>query len=236
MIKIVILDDEKSARNRLRNVINTSLMEMDVDYQILEFSNSLDLYKQDMNTIDILFLDIEMNGENGVDISKQMKAQNLSPIVVFVTSYDQYIRNAFGLNVHAYVMKDEIDKVIPRTLRSILADMDKKSYIVVNSEIGAETIKFNQILYFTIEDRKIHIQTLGDKLRIYGTTLKGLSTELNASFLFPNSKYIVNGMHIKSIENGTIILENDECIFISRGKVKRFHEAYKTFLISEANK
>lgn len=233
MLRIAIVDDESEARRRLRNIVNITMINHKVDYKVEEFQSGSELFKEDIDTFDIIFLDIEMNDENGIEVSKELKKKEFSSIIIFVTSFDAYVRNAFGLNVYAYIMKDEIDVVVPRTLISLLKDMDKKTYIVLHGDQGPLTMKFVDILYFIIEERKIYIHTYNDKIRVYGTSLKKLSVNLNESFLYPNSKYILNASHIKSIENGAIILDNDECIFISKGKFKRFNEEYKNFLIKE---
>lgn len=233
MLKIAIVDDEQEARIRLRTVLNKIMINHQVDYQIYEFQGGVELLNEDLNEIDIVFLDIEMKNENGIEISKKMREIESKPVIIFVTSYDGYIRNAFGLNIYAYIMKDEIDTVVPRTLLSLLKEMNKKEYIVLHSDMGPLTIRYQDIMYVTIDDRKLYVKTREENIRIYGTSLKKLHADLNESFLYPNSKYIVNGRHIQSIENGAVIMEDNECIFISKGKFKKFNEEYKTFLMKE---
>lgn len=233
MLKIVIVDDEREARERLRSVINQTMFHHKVDYQISEFACGNDLFRTDSSEIDIIFLDIEMQQENGIHISKQLQEQEKKPIIIFVTSYDGYLKHAFGLNVYAYIMKDEINEVVPRTLRSVLKELDKKTYLLLDSDQGPITMKYQDILYIWIDDRKLYVQTNKEHIRVYGTSLKKISIALNSTFLYPNSKYIINGRHIQSIENGAVILDNNACVFISKGKFKKFNEAYKAFLMNE---
>lgn len=236
MLKIAIVDDEQEARDRLRKVLNQTMINHQVDYQIYEFQGGSELLDEDVNEIDIVFLDIEMKDENGVEVSKKMREMESKPVIIFVTSYDGYIRNAFGLNIYAYIMKDEIDAVVPRTLLSLLKEMNMKEYLVLHSDMGPLTIRYQDILFFTIDERKLYVKTRNENIRIYGTSLKKLHANLNDNFLCPNSKYIVNGSHIQSIENGAVIMEDKECIFISKGKFKRFNEEYKTFLMKEVSR
>lgn len=233
MFHIAIIDDELYARNRLLDIIEKELFHSNLDYRISQFINATDFFNSKNIEYDVVFLDIELGEDNGLMISKVMYEREMKPIVIFVTAYEGYIKNAFGLNVYGYIMKDEVEERIPEILKKILQDLNRKSYIILKNDMGPTTYRYSEIVYFMIEDRNCYVQTIKEKVRIHASTLKGIKAELNDQFLQPNAKYIVNAKHIKSIENGAIILDNDECIFISRGKVRKFNEQYKDFLMNE---
>lgn len=233
MFRIVMIDDSENARIILSNLIDKILINSKIEYKIYQYESAKQCFANHKDDFDLLFLDIEMGEESGIDISKQMYEKGMKPIIVFVTSYDGYIKDAFGLNVYGYVMKEEIEEKIPVIMNKILSDLDKKSYIILNTEYGPTTLRYSDILYFMIENRKCYVKTNSDMIRFYATTLKEIKNELSEQFLYPNAKYILNALHIKSIENGAVIMSNDECIFISRGKFKIFNNEYKNFLINE---
>lgn len=233
MFNIGIIDDEKHARDILTELINKILIEMTIDYRIYKYEKAEDFFCDKRIDFDLIFLDIEIGESNGIDISKRMYEQNMKSIIVFVTSYEGYVRDAFGLNVYGYVMKDEIEQKIPGIITKIITDLEKKSYIIVNTEYGPTTVKYSDIEYFMIEDRKFYLKTKKEMIRFFATTLKGVKEELNNQFLQPNSKYIINAEHIKAIENSAVVMDNDDCIFISRGKTKQFIEMYKDYLMGD---
>lgn len=233
MFNIAIVDDEVYVIDKLSIILDKVLFNFDIDYRVTKFTKPSDFFKYRKNEFDLLFLDIEMGEENGVTISKTMYEQGLKPIIVFVTSYEGYIKDAFGLNVYGYIMKEEIEERIPKIMHQILKDLNKKSYIILNNNMGPVTYRYSDILYFMIENRKLYVRTRSNLTRFYATTLKGIKNSLNNQFLQPNSKYIVNAQHIKSIENGEVIMSNEDHIFISRGKYRLFNEIYKDYLINE---
>lgn len=233
MFQIAIIDDEPIARKRLLNIVNKTLVLHKIEYRIDQYGGPKEFLKAGKD-YQLIFLDIEMKDENGVELSKHLYKLKKEAVIVFVTSYEGYIRDAFGLNIYSYVMKEEVEEKIPEILLRILDEQDQKAYIIVNTELGPLTYKYQDVLYFMIDQRKCYVYTKTQSIRVYETTLKGLKNKLNNKFLQPNAKYLIHGKHIESIENGVITLSNSECIFISRGKVKKFMEEYKEYLIREA--
>lgn len=233
MFRIVIIDDSENARIIISSLINKFLINSKIEYKLYQYERAKQCFENHEGDFDLLFLDIEMGSENGVKISKQMYEKGMKPIVVFVTSYDGYIKDAFGLNVFGYIMKEEIEEKIPYTLNKILTNFRKKSYVILNTEYGTTTLRYSDIFYFMIENRKCYVKTNTNTIRVFATTLKGIKGDLGEQFIQPNVKYILNAIHIESIENGVVIMRNDDCIFISRGKFKKFNDMYKDFLINE---
>lgn len=232
MFFIAVIDDEQYSRVRLINLINKTLISHNIEYRIDEYKGAKE-FLDAQKDYQLILLDIEMGEENGVELSRKLYKLNSEAIIVFVTSYDGYIKNAFGLNVYSYVMKEEAEERLPEVLINIVEEQNKETYMIVNTDLGPATYKYSDIVYFMIEQRKCYIQTITKRERIHFSTIKGIKERLNDSFLQPNAKYLINGKHIDSIENGVIVLSNSECVFISRGKVRSFLDKYKDYLIRE---
>lgn len=104
MLKVLIADDERIARN----IITLLLAEQpDID-SIEEAKDGIQvLEKVKLNRPDILFLDIQMPGFSGIEL-----AEKLDPkiVIVFVTAYDEYAISAFKLNATDYLLKPYVDE------------------------------------------------------------------------------------------------------------------------------
>ncbi len=235
MFHIAIVDDEKYTCDRLSSIIHKTLFNSTLDYRISMFMSVKDFLENKDDEFELVFLDIIIGEENGVAVSKAMYERGLKSIVVFVTSFDDYMRDAFGLNVYGYVMKEEADEQIPKIIHRVLNDVNKKCYILLKGDMGSITYCYKDIMYFMIENRKCYIQTMKEQSRVYTTTLKGIKLNLNDQFLQPNAKYIVNAQYIKLIKKGSIVMNNGKCIYISRGKYKNFIGQYKKFLMMESD-
>lgn len=234
MFQIAVVDDEDIIREMIIKIINTELINAEIEYKIASISNTADFFKYDI-PYDIAFLDIEIGSDNGIKLSKMIYEKNQKCIVVFITSYEHYMKNSFGLNVFSYLTKDECAYRLPMVLKSILTTLLEKSFFNFKTEEGLMTYKAEEIFYFFIENRRVYMKTKKE-VQVYFTSLKKLIIELNDDFSFIGSKYIVNMNKIKNLTNGIVELENKECIFIPKGKVKRFSEKYKKFLMRKVKK
>ena len=90
MLKVLIVDDEMFARDELKYLLEQTeeVVAVDEAEHIEEAFDKMADHKPD-----ILFLDIDLSGENGFDIAKRLKKMSAPPAVVFATAYDVVIRH-----------------------------------------------------------------------------------------------------------------------------------------------
>ena len=110
----IIVDDEYPAREELKYFIN----KYSDDIKIAgEFDNSVDTLKyMEDNNPNIVFLDINMSGMNGIDLAKVINKFNDKPIIIFTTAYGEYAPKAFEVKAFDYIMKPFSDKRIKDVL------------------------------------------------------------------------------------------------------------------------
>lgn len=101
-MKYIVLDDEPLAANYLADLVreNDPKAEVTVETNPLK---GLDLAKRE--EFHVYFIDIQMPGLNGVDFAKELKKIYPRSNFIFVTGYDDYMRNAFDLDASDYIMK-----------------------------------------------------------------------------------------------------------------------------------
>ncbi|MFW5687055.1 MAG: LytR/AlgR family response regulator transcription factor, partial [Halanaerobium sp.] len=113
MIKTMIVEDEKLARDELKFMI-----EEDSDFEVLyEVSNgkkALEILKK--NEIELLFLDIQIPDKNGIEIARILKQQQNTPYIIFTTAYDEYAVEAFRLSAIDYLLKPISDQRLEESL------------------------------------------------------------------------------------------------------------------------
>src|SRR5262245_38560091 len=121
MIRILIADDESPARDKLQRWLG-ELSDVDVVARAedgLQAAASIDQLRPD-----VVFLDIQMPGLNGLEVAAQLE-QETAPLIVFVTAYDEHAVKAFELNAIDYLLKpydkDRLLKTLSR-IRSRPAD------------------------------------------------------------------------------------------------------------------
>src|ERR1700733_12801647 len=129
MIRAIIIDDERLARNELRKLL-ADFPEIEV---VAEGANANEgLEKIETINPDLVFLDIQMPGKTGFDMLSEL---DRAPHVIFTTAYDEYALKAFEVNALDYLMKP----VEPKRLADALQKLHQ-----AEERDGGSSIAFNR--------------------------------------------------------------------------------------------
>ncbi|HZK64573.1 MAG TPA: response regulator [Puia sp.] len=242
MIRAVIIDDERLARNELKKL----LLEFPEIEVIAEAANANEgIEKIDSLNPDLIFLDIQMPGKTGFDMLAELEK---APDVIFTTAYDDYALKAFEVNALDYLLKP----VEPRRLADALQKLhleenrDREGVsdeeIAINKSLLHETdqvfVKDGERCWFVkLADIRL-FESVGNYAKIYFgphkplilKSLNALEERLDEKVFFrANRKHIVNLRLIEKIEpyfNGGLLLElkGGEKIEVSRRQTVKFKE------------
>ena len=108
MLRIGICDDSAKARLSLHAMLERLLEKRAVESQIYEFSSGeglLGWIEKHTGEVDLVFLDIEMGGMNGMEAAKALRAQSDTLQLVFVTGYTDFVFDGYSVGALGYVMK-----------------------------------------------------------------------------------------------------------------------------------
>lgn len=210
MINALIVDDNKIARETLRQ-----LAKKVKDLVVLEeCATAMETYNFLLELpVNLIFLDIEMEGMNGLELTKNLGKKK--PVIIFISSKREYAVEAFELNVADYIIK-------PVTLSRFLQAVDRARDLIQGkpNEFELENNEFifvrdsNIIRRLKLEDI-LFIEAMGDYVKVYTTekfiavhtTLKAVEKRLPASkFIRVHRSYIVAINKIDSLQDGTLIL------------------------------
>jgi len=211
-VNCLIIDDNKMARTAMKQLAS-HVEDLTV---VGECSNAMEAYNlMQSDTVDILFLDIEMPEITGLELTRNLGEKK--PIIVFITSNKEYAVDAFELNVADYIVKP----ISPaRFLQAV--ERVREIYNSNQTNVSFEEKEFvffrdNGILKrLLIED--IHfLEAMGDYVKIFTqhkfhavhTALKNVEDILPSNkFLRVHRSYIVALNKIEKIEEGVIVINN----------------------------
>lgn len=240
MIKALIIDDERLARNELRKLLQ-DFPEIEV---IGEAANATEgLEKIENLSPDLIFLDIQMPGKTGFDLLSEL---DRTPNVIFTTAYDEYALKAFEVNALDYLLKPVEPKRLADAIQKLHSQEEKETHQVnplnMNRSILSENdqvfVKDGERCWFVkLSDIRL-FESVGNYAKVYFSTNKPLILKsLNALeerldekvFFRANRKHIVNLRLIDKIEpyfNGGLLLElkGGEKIEVSRRQTVKFKE------------
>ena len=209
-MKCLIVDDNQLARMAMKQLVS-QVQTLDL---VAECSDAMQAYNYLNNgQVDLLFLDIEMPGMTGIELTK--KLGNKKALIIFTTAKTDYAVEAFELNVVDYIVKPVS---IPRFLQAI--EKAKETFDSNKQEVKIEAqefvfVKDNGILKKLNVEDILYLEAMGDyvkvhtaqKFHVLHSTLKSIEEKLPANkFLRIHRSYIVALQKIDFIQDGMITI------------------------------
>lgn len=223
MIRIAICDDEENICSLLEKYIYSScdFLPIDVEVELFSSGTTLKEHLKKGNDYNIFFLDIVLQGDNGINISDCIRNEtnNESAQIVYVSGKNEYDRQLFAFRPFAFIEKPFDETVIYNTLEKYTRIYGNKSNLF-HYKYGHDTYweKIENILYFKSNKRKIIIFTINYSDEFYGS-LESISQQLNCQgFLLPHKSYLLNYRFIQSFQSDSIIMINGDKIPVARKK------------------
>jgi two-component system LytT family response regulator len=240
MIKAIIIDDERLARNELRKLLQ-EFPEIEVIAEAANASEGLERI-ENLNP-DLIFLDIQMPGKTGFDLLSEL---DRTPNVIFTTAYDEYALKAFEVNALDYLLKPVEPKRLADAIQKLHSQEDKDNHQVnpmnmnrsVLSESDQVFVKDGERCWFVKLSEIRLFESVGNYAKVYFgpnkplilKSLNALEERLDEKVFFrANRKHIVNLRLIDKIEpyfNGGLLVElkGGEKIEVSRRQTVKFKE------------
>ncbi|WP_129724150.1 LytR/AlgR family response regulator transcription factor [Xylanivirga thermophila] len=233
-LKVIIVDDEKYAISELKYLL-TRYSDFKICGEATDAGGCLMLvaeYKPD-----VVFLDIELQDKNGVEVAKSIKKISSDTHIVFATAYSHYAVDAFEVQAFDYILKPFEDQRIIDTINRINNYIKPKGLpevITVWKNDRMVVLSPKDIVYCSILDEKTVIKSIKGEFTT-NLTLSSLENKLqDFMFMRTHKSYLVNLKYIKEIIpwfNHTYLLvmngyEKDE-VPVSRTYIKKFKSIMK---------
>ncbi|WP_339099103.1 LytTR family DNA-binding domain-containing protein [Candidatus Enterococcus palustris] len=227
IIKVAILDDEIIFTKQIKVALDQIVFKLNLDIRTRVFHNSLDFIKDVTdNTYHILFLDISMPNIDGITLSKELVKLSPETIIIFISTQEDLVFEAFGMNVFSFIKKEELSRKLEQVFLNTLNYLKENDSLFLKTMEGNIFVKVNEIYYFSSINRKIYLHTQRECSRVNYMFLKILSKELPPLFMFINRSTIVNVKHVEIYSKDSVIISNDskDKLYISRGRQKEVLE------------
>lgn len=204
----IIVDDNKMARAATKQLV----AQVDFLNLVQECSSPVEAFNYlKKETVDLIFLDIEMPEMSGIELIKNLKQH---PLIILITAKKEYAVEAFELNVADYIVKpvnlsrfmiavSRAKEIFDSKDQKLETNEEEKDYIFVRSDSVLTKINIKEIIY---------IQAMGDYVNIFTPekrhtvhiTLKGMEEKLpNHLFYRLHRSYLIAINHIDNVEENT---------------------------------
>lgn len=235
MIKIAFCDDDMEVLHQMNELLDRYRVERNEDITYAAFQSPFELLTEIEKGIrpDILFLDVVMPGQNGMDVAKEIRQYDTSMKIIFLTSSPEFAVESYSVGAYFYQLKPIWEESFFRLMDAVLAECEKKkkNSLILRSKDGITRIDLQQLEYCEVLGRKLlfHLED-GAVLESAGS-LDDLAGQLMqySNFFRPHRSFLVNMEYIQNISSRSIKMVNDAEIPIPHGKCSEIKNTYMEY-------
>ena len=235
MIKIAFCDDDMEVLHQMNELLDRYRVERNEDITYAAFQSPFELLTEIEKGIrpDILFLDVVMPGQNGMDVAKEIRQYDTNMKIIFLTSSPEFAVESYSVGAYFYQLKPIWEESFFRLMDAVLAECEKKkkNSLILRSKDGITRIDLQQLEYCEVLGRKLlfHLEN-GAVLESAGS-LDDLAGQLMqySNFFRPHRSFLVNMEYIQNISSRSIKMVNDEEIPIPHGKCSEIKNTYMEY-------
>ena len=234
MIRVAVVDDETQLLPKVESIVQNSFHS---EIDLLIFSSSLDfLNYHDIESVDILFLDIDMPDLNGFQLAEKLRTLNKNITIIFMSHLEHLVYQSFSFSPFWFVRKSSLETDISEAITHYEASKMEQQFSFQTGVVN-KSCALSEILYFESMSHDIFVHLTN--LEIYkinrdaGLNLQILETNLSGKgFIRVHRSYLVNYEHIYVINRQTIELKSQEMIQVNPHKTGEIKKIYQQFLMT----
>lgn len=231
-MKIAICDDELSVLTELNRLLGEYCAEYEREVEWEAFQSPLELLvgMEQSGRYDVLFLDILMKDDNGIEVAREIRKTDADVKIVFLTSSPEYAVQSYTVGAFYYQLKPIQKETFVELMEKLFAEWlrEQSDYFVVKCQNGISKIDVRQLEYCEVVNRslvlylrngselrsKVKIQEVEDALLRFGC------------FIRPHRSYLINLRYIENISLKFITMKCGTKIPIPHGKYTQTKDRY----------
>lgn len=236
MFKIAICDDETIFAEELKMIIYAYMSEKRIVFEIDIFKSGMELValEAEVTRYTAVFLDINMDGVNGIEAAQKIRAVSGEVFLVFVAAHISYSLEGYKLDVVRYLLKG--DSNFPSAVQECLDAIIYKRNLAVKKVFdfreGKKKVHLENLLYVESRLHKLEFHVMEDTVNIY--TMYGKLDEVEdmlgeGSFIRVQKSYIVNLKYIKNVSRYRVVLTDGLEIAVSRSKYMNVKDKFTQY-------
>ena len=229
MFRIAICDDDKIIGSNIENILLKYTKRACIEVNISVFYSGEELYRyiDSGHGFDLIYLDIEMDSMNGLEVGKNIRntLKDHKTEIVYISAKDEYDRQLFAIQPLHFIPKPIDTHMLIETLKLAMLRADKFGGIFTYRK-KAETYKIpiKDIIYFESINREIRIIANNVEDTFYGTIQEVIDEVAKYEFIRIHRSYVVNYLHISRFKYDEVIMSNGIGLPISQSRRKEVRE------------
>ncbi len=230
-MRVAIVDDVRSDAQVLQDHLRRYQEEGGGMWETVLYPSGTDFLARYQPDFDLVILDIDMPGLNGVDAARRIRELGDNVVLMFVTNMPQYALQGYAVDAVDYLIKpvsyEEFALKLKKAQR--YARLNQSAQLTLHTADGMVLVPSDRLLYVESSLHYLTYHTLDGDYRVRGS-LSQAEAELPTSlFARCGGSFLVNLRHVKGIEKQDVLV-GGERVKLSRGKRLEFMEKFSRYL------
>lgn len=234
MFRIGLCDEDTSSIHASKEIIEKFLTEKKTAFKIYEFVNRSELFlylKNEIYDLDILFLDIIIGEDSGLDIAKTLAVMHCKTSIIFLTNNMEYCSRVYAVEHVFFVLKKDLEEYMTTISKKwIHHKYNIRKNMVIRVKGRKIILVPLDILYLERYKRSTQVACITETVRT-SSSLDDLYQQLEKPcFVHCHNSYIVNLTYVKEYSRNELILCNGHKLPISRKYSNEVRKAFARWL------
>jgi len=223
MFRIGICDDEEAIRSEIEKIILQYSLQTIEEIEVFVFKSGEEIcrFMQERQPLDLVFLDIELNMMNGVEVAGFIRdnLKNEAVQIVFVSAKDSYYQQLFDSRPMHFLHKPLAAEFVIKDIQKAMKLSGKMGQVFLYKQ-GHATCRqpLKDIIYFESLGRQIKMATVKEDICFYGKLGDVTDFLKKHRFFATHKSYLVNYMHVIEFRQKELVMSNKIIIPVSRQK------------------
>lgn len=238
MIQTVIVEDDSAEQQKLKRFLDRYAEENGKKFDVAVFSDA-ESFLSSYRRVDIVFMDIELPGKNGLEACRKIREFDGRVIIVFVTNMAQFAINGYEVEALDFVVKpleyDDFVLKMKRVMRFVELRRSKRIYIPQNS--GVVCVNDEDVFYLDVMKHNVTYYTAQGNFTVR-STLKAAETQFTRVFTRCGNSYLVNLRYVKEVSRTAVCVrgvKDDGSVFeaelpVTRNFRAEFMQAFTAYV------
>ena len=230
-MKFAIVDDEKKAADIIEKYVNMYAVENHYEIQTETFHNPHEFLEQYRGEYDLVFLDVEMPGLNGIETAKELRRMDGNVVLMFITNMAQYAIRGYEVEAVDYVLKplsyaDFVLKV-RKALRYIARNEDTN--VKISTKDAIVHLAVSDIYYIEVRSHYLIYHTTRENYTARGVMKEAEEQFSKYHFARCSHGYLVNLKYVQSVTGNIVTVAGEELV-LSRSRKNDFMAEFARFI------
>ncbi len=231
MYNIAICDDDKGELEYVERIIEKAFGRKDVQSTYKTYTSAKTLLEDNkQEPFDLVFLDLDMPGINGMETAENIGMQEGRTEIVFVTNHEELVYKAYRFKAIGFVRKKFLEEEVDEIIDIFFKEMAyREQYLVFKDSRTTYKILSQDIMYMQSADHYVDV-VMRDNRCVVRDSMNNIEKMYSAyGFIRIHARYIVNYKYIYSLEKNEVVLTDGCRLPMSRAKMNSVKQLFQYY-------